>query len=204
MKSSFLRRPLWLACGLGLSLALAACGGKATFEVKGTIEGLQYDGMVLTNNGANDLPVPAKASSFAFPGSIEYGTPFNVVVKKQPDHQSCNFGSNTEPGGQVDTAGRQVAIKVVITCLLVTQPLGGSVTGLTADGLVLINGSNDQIGILKDATTYNFASQISYGTSYGISVLTQPTGLKCTVANPNGVVGDAAITNVNVSCVPAT
>ena len=204
MKSTFLRRPLLLACGLGLALALAACGGKATFEVKGTIAGLQYDGLVLTNNGANDLPVRANATSFAFPSSIEYGTPFSVAVKTNPLHQICSFGSVTEPGGQADTAGRQVAIKVVISCALVAQDLGGAVSGLTADGLVLINGSNDQIGVAKDATVYKFASAVPYGTSYGITVLTQPTGLKCSVTNPIGVVGDAAVTNVNVSCVPAT
>ncbi|MCU0755367.1 MAG: hypothetical protein MUE46_09625, partial [Xanthomonadales bacterium] len=38
------------------------------------------------------------------------------------------------------------------------------------------------------------------GANFNVSVLTQPTGQACTVANATGTVGTANVTNVNVSC----
>ncbi len=194
MSLLFLRRPLLLALALGLGLA--GCGGKAEFPVKGTITGLQYSGMVLTNNGGNDLPVAAGATSFTFPGAIEYGAAYDVNIKTPPLHQTCGRNNST------DTAGRQISINVEITCSLVVRPLGGTITGLTVDGLELNNGSEDRIAPLKDATSYQFRNPIAYGTSYSVTVLKQPPGLRCTVVNAGGEMADFDVANVNVSCVP--
>jgi len=200
MKLSSLRLP---ALALALGLTLAACGGgKAEFDVKGTIFGLAYPGLVLTNNGANDLAVADKASSFAFPGTIEYGTPYSVAIKKQPDHQTCGFGANNVPGSETETAGRQASINVLVTCVLNTAAIGGTVSGLTADGLQLNNGSDELKAVVKDATSYTFTNPLAFGTSYGISILAQPAGLTCRLENPVGTMGDAAITNINIICVP--
>lgn len=193
MKLSFLRQPLLLA--LVLTLGLAACGGKASFEVKGTVQGVNYPGLVLTNNGGGDLAVPAGATTFAFPGSIEYGTAYNVDFKSFPLHSTCTRGN------AADTAGRQASINVEIACGLVPHTLGGTITGLTADGLELINGSNDKVAPAKDATAYVMTGQIPFGTTYGVTVLKNPTGLKCTVANGVGVMGDDNLGNINVTCV---
>lgn len=43
---------------------------------------------------------------------------------------------------------------------------------------------------------------VPYGQTYGVVVVTQPTGAFCTVANPSGTMGDAAVTNINITCVP--
>ena len=198
MTFSFLRRPAALALVLGLGFAIAGCGGKAEFEVKGTITGLKYTGLVLMNNGGGDLPVPANATSFVFPGTIEYGTPYNVAVKANPLHSTCT------PSNFTDSAGRQATINVEITCLPTLHAVGGTVTGLTAEGLELNNGSEDRIAIPSGATSYAFAGKIAFATSYSVTVLKQPTGLKCSVSNQGGEMGDLDITNVNVSCVPAT
>ncbi len=195
MTFSFLRRPAALALALGL--AVAGCGGKAEFEVKGVITGLKYDGLVLVNNGGNDLKVAANATTFVFPGTIEYGTPYNVTVKTPPLHSTCT------PSNFTDSAGRQATINVEISCGLTPHTLGGTVTGLTAEGLELNNGSEDRIAIASGATSYAFAGKIPFATSYSVTILKQPTGLKCSVSNQGGEMGDVDIANINVSCVPA-
>ena len=198
MKSFFRRPALLLALVAGV--ALAACGGKAMFTVGGTISNLQYSGLVLTDGGKS-LPVAANSPSFAFPQGIEYGSTYNVVVGTQPLHEVCSVGNPT------DTAGRMAAIAIVISCSLQSYTVGGTVTGLTVDGLVLINGTNGGSVTVNASTTtdlpvFTFPAVI-YGVAYGVSVLTQPPGLTCTVApNGTGVMGDAAVTSVGVSCVP--
>jgi hypothetical protein len=180
-----------------LAATLAACGGKATFTIGGTITGLANPGLVLQNDGGDDLAVAAGASSYSFPHSISYGTEYHVTIKTQPDHMTCVV---PVPNG---SAGHTTSINVVISCSQNTYTLGGTVTGLTADNLVLVNGSAT-IPIAKGSTTFTVPGAIAVGDAYGLSVFTQPTGQKCSIANGSGVMGDANRNNVVVSCADNT
>jgi hypothetical protein len=98
------------------------------------------------------------------------------------------------------------AIQVGVACVLNSFTIGGTVSGLTVDGLVLTNGSTGGIAApLKNATTFSFANNpVDYGVAYGVTVLTQPAGLVCRVSpNGTGVMGDALVANIAISCVPA-
>lgn len=204
MTLSSLFRP---AAVLALALALTACGGKASFPIKGTVVNLLYPNLVLSTNGM-DLSVPAKAPTFSFPNTISYGDIYAITVSKQPDHQTCDTTDRTTGLNTAsDTAGRTAAINIVITCVTNTFTIGGDVSGLTTDGLVLTNGSTGgTVTVVKPTapattTSYIFSTPVTYGVAYGVTVLTQPTGATCTVSNPTGVMGDANISNINVSCV---
>jgi hypothetical protein len=197
--STFLR-PAALAA---LALTLAACGGKASFPVQGSVSGLAYDGLVLTTNGM-DLSVPKGATSFSFPNTISYGETYAVTIKAPPAHQSCTTVSqSTGLETSTGTAGLYASINIALSCYLNSYSIGGSVTGLTSEGLVLTNGSaGGTVTLVAAATTYSFATLVPYSTSYGVTVLTQPANDICTVSNPTGVMGDALINNINVTCVP--
>jgi len=161
----------------------------------------------VSNNGT-DLPVAAGATSFAFPKTIDYGMTYSVSVKTNPAHQSCLPYGADSTGTVTDTAGRMASINLAIVCALTSYTIGGPVTGLTADGLVLTNGSSGgTVTLAKDSTSYTFATPVAYGSSYGITVLTQPTDgtVVCSVAsNGTGVMGDAAVADIAVTCVPKT
>lgn len=192
MKSSFLRPALAFALALGLT----ACGGSASFSVNGTVTGLAYPGLVLTNNGVN-LPIAVGTTTFSFPGSLEYGETFNVQVKTNPPHQTC------EPDARynADTAGRTATINVPIRCLINAFSLGGTITGLTADNLVLTNGTaGGTVAIAKGAASFVFPAPVAFGQSYGVTVLTQPTGQSCVVTNGVGEMGDAKVDNIKLTC----
>jgi hypothetical protein len=209
---SYLIRP---AGALALALALASCGGgdDNKFTVEGTVENLLYGDLVLQNNGGQDLVVKPAAKAgdnvrFAFPNKIEYGDLYKVTVKTNPPHQTCEPLSNT----YTDTAGRLSEIDVRLGCRVNEFAIGGTITGLNKDttGLVLTNGSNTgtytpSLGALEGDKpfTYQLPVKIPYNVTYGVTVLTQPKGRFCTVANPSGTVGDKDIDNVNVTCVPA-
>lgn len=203
MKSSMMRPALVLALVLGL----AGCGGKAGFTIGGTVNGLQYQGLVLTSNGM-DLEVtpptpPNTAMNFSFPNQISYGDEYAVTVKTQPQHQFCAPNAYVRNSG---TAGRTASINTQFDCSLASHTIGGTISGLTADGLVLANGSTGgTLTVAKGATTFTMPVPVTYNVTYGITVQTQPTGLVCSVdSKGTGTMGDQNIADIGVTCVPQT
>ena len=97
------------------------------------------------------------------------------------------------------------AIDVGVFCSLNSYAIGGTITGLTSEGLVLTNGSvGGTFTATATATAFTLPA-VAYGSTYGVSVLTQPANDVCTVTqNGSGLMGDAAVTNIAVSCVPKT
>lgn len=81
--------------------------------------------------------------------------------------------------------------------------IGGKVTGLTTNGLVLANGANT-VTIAANQTSYTFPAQIGNYDSYSVSIQSGPTGLTCTLANNAGTATGVDITWINVSCTPNT
>jgi hypothetical protein len=209
---SILKKSILALCALTLAAGLSACGGgTSSYTITGTVTGLQYEGLVLRNNDANDLAVAplgldenknVKNVPYSFPGEVDYGKPYSVTVKDQPKHQRCELA-----GGTADTAGRLTAINAVISCALVSNAIGGKITGLAADNLVLTNGSTGgTFAVVKDANgaypaSFTFAALVTYGQTYGVTVLTQPAGQTCTITNGAGTMGDIAVDNIAINCV---
>lgn len=81
--------------------------------------------------------------------------------------------------------------------------LGGTVTGLTTNGLVLANGGGT-VTIPANATSYKFPDQIGAHSDYAITIASQPAGLTCAVSNPTGTATGVAITWANVICTQNT
>ena len=192
MKLSCLR-PL---AALLLTLGLAACGGKASYEVGGTISGLNNEGLILANGG-DSLPVPAGKTSFTFAKRIDYGTAYDITVKQQPAHMTCGIS------GGSGSAGHYINISAAVSCSQNSYTVGGTISGLTVEGLVLING-NTTTTVAKDATTFTMVGPVAYGDTYGISVSVQPKGLLCVVqpGTGGGTMGEANVTAVKIACNP--
>lgn len=214
MTFSTFMRPAALA--VIATLTLAACGGKATFPINGNIatttaadgvvsSTLLYDGLVLQSNGMS-LSVPKGAKTFSFPNTISYGETYAVTVSTRPAHQNCTtIDQSTSLETANGTAGLYTSINISLTCFLDTHAIGGTISGLTDATLsvVLTNGTAGGTATLAGAAAayaYTFATPVTYNSSYGVTVLTQPVGYTCTVANPSGVMADLDISNINVVC----
>jgi hypothetical protein len=230
MKFHLLRPALVLAS----SLVLASCGGggSETYPVKVTVSNVLYKGLILTTNGQELAVDPAAKAGdtvvLNFPKGLDYGTYYNVIPKggtaaggggSQPAHQNCiTNGYPREYGTAGQTASlesaRTPAIEVFYNCDILKYELSGTITGLdSADAsITLINGSNSQTTVTGNATTVTtntpikFAlSPVAFGTSFGVSILTQPKGYTCTIANNTGTM-DADLeakkgkTDVAVTC----
>lgn len=201
MKSLYLRSSVALACALGL----ASCGGgDDNLLLGGFVVGLLKDGLVIQNKGGPDLAIPKGTSRFTFPQLISSDSDFEVTIKAEPPSTKCQV---------INGKGRSGAYSVTsveIHCLTTSYDLGGTISGLDSDGLVLINGSAQQ-KILAGATSFTMtkykagttepeSGQVPDGQPYGITILEQPAGRTCSVANGTGTMGSTAVTNIAVTC----
>jgi hypothetical protein len=80
--------------------------------------------------------------------------------------------------------------------------IAGTVSGLTGTGLVLQNNGADSLGITADGS-FTFSTTIADGSTYNVTVLTQPSSPNqiCSVTNAAGTIAGANVTNVLVNCV---
>lgn len=77
--------------------------------------------------------------------------------------------------------------------------LGGTILGLTGSGLVLQN-NGSELSISSDASTFQFPEPILYGSSYNVTVQTQPPGFNCVVSNGYGSSITADVSNILITC----
>ena len=129
-----------------------------TYTIGGTVSGLSGAGLVLQNNGGNNLSVSANGS-FTFTTAIASGSTFNVTVFSQPSNpaQTCvvTAGSGTVASANVTS--------VVVTCTTNTYTIGGTISGLSGTGLVLQNNGGNNLTVSAGATSFTFTTAIASG-----------------------------------------
>jgi hypothetical protein len=138
----------------------------------------------------------------------------------QPQHQNCAPTLFPAYG----TAGQLAKIDIRYLCVIKTYPLSGTVNGLVGTGLVLANGStastitvNPDLDANQNPKPVTLTmNPVPFNTTYGVTVLTQPTNPSqiCTVTGgANGMGGgtmDAAaeaangVNNLVVTCVKSS
>ncbi len=184
---------------LTLPVLLNACGGgggggsPATYTLGGAITGLTTSGLILVN-GSDTVSPAAAATTFTFGTAVVSGATYSVSVQTQPTNATCTVsaGSGSMPAAAVTS--------VQVSCNPNTFQVGGTISGLSAAGLVLANGS-DTVSSASGATSFVFSKRVTVGISYAVTVTSQPTGLSCTVTSGAGT-ANADVNNVAVSCKP--
>lgn len=167
-----------------------------TFSVGGSVSNLLGSGLVLQNNGGDDLAVRSNGP-FTFSRELADGASYQVTVRTQPSDpaQTCTV---TRGSGLV--AGRDVA-DVAVTCSTSDFTIGGSVRDLSGSGLVLLNNGSDALTI--DASgPFTFGAPLPTGAVYNVTIATQPAdpAQTCEVENGAGVVVNRNIEDVLVRC----
>lgn len=167
------------------------------FTIGGTVGGLAGSGLVLQNNGADDLSINTDAP-FTFATAVQTGRPYNVTVARQPTGpaQECSV---TNGSGVV---GSDNVTNIEVRCVTIEFTVGGSVSGLAGSGLRLQNNGGDTLAIAANGR-YTFPTSLRTGSTYSVTVTSQPASptQECTVSNGSGTITNANITNANVSCV---
>jgi serine/threonine protein kinase, bacterial len=197
----FLAFSLWAAVACSLSgcwwngdarTASAPTAPPSTYSVGGTISGLTQSGLVLSD-GPDSLTVAANATTFVFATSLAAQATYAVAVSTQPAGATCTV---TNGSGTIAAAA---VTNIQVTCTALTHHLGGTLTGLSAAGLVLANGS-DTVSPSVGATSFTFAQPVAEGANYAVTVRTQPAGAICSISGGSGSMGTSDVTAVHVTC----
>jgi 6-phosphogluconolactonase (cycloisomerase 2 family) len=194
-----------------VALSLAACGGgggggstpssqtttppPTQYTIGGSVTGLSGTGLVLQDNGGDNLTVSA-SGPFTFATKLNSGAAYNVTVMTQPSGQTCTVANGT---GTASGNVTNVAVSCTNSSSNVT--IGGTVTGLSGTGLVLQDNGGDNLTV-NQSGAFTFATALASGTAYAVTVFTQPTSptQTCTVASGTGTTSTTNVTSVAVTC----
>src|SRR5947209_16836982 len=111
-------------------------------------------------------------------------------TRRSSDLCSVANGTGTVAGANVSS--------VTVSCATNTFTVGGTISGLSGT-VVLQNNGGDNLTISVNGS-FAFAAALINPSPYAVTVLAQPAGQTCTVANGSGTLAGANITNVTLTC----
>lgn len=132
-----------VCCGcLGCSSSSRSTTSTQTFTIGGTVSGLSGTGLVLQDNGANDLPISTN-DAFVFTTPVASGGAYAVTVSTQPQSpaQSCVVTSGT------GTAAANVT-NVLVSCAALVSTKWSVGNAVSAASL---NNTDADTSIIRDA-----------------------------------------------------
>jgi hypothetical protein len=153
------------------------------FTLSVMVTGLSGGSLVVQDNLNDQLTFTTSTNSTqAFATEYASGQPYSVFGITQPTGEVCSLGSNS--------SGTMTAnVTVVATCTsgVAMDSIAVAVTGLTGT-LVMQDDKGDNLTFTAN-TSQTFATQYVSGTTYNVSVKTQPSGQSCSLsANASGTI----------------
>ncbi len=169
-------------------------------QIGGTVTGLLGSGLVLQDDGADNLAVSANGT-FAFATSLASGMPYGVSVLTPPinPYQDCVIANGT------GTTAASDVTNLVVTCKTNANPaysIGGMITGITGAGAVVLqDNARDNITVSTDGA-FQFPTPIPSGSGYSVtaSSIAAQQSETCAFTNASGIVGKGAVNNIAIAC----
>jgi hypothetical protein len=164
--------------------------------VSGQIAGLRGSGLVLQNNGTDELPVSVGQGRFQFAIPVASGAAYNIQVKENPSgpSQTCTLARGAGIIAAVDVTNAK------LSCTTSQFKVRGEVRGLEGKNLILQNNAGDDVRIDRSGA-FEFAQALESSTPYSVTIKSQPVGPEqsCRVASGAGTIG-AADARVVIEC----
>lgn len=162
-----------------------------TYSAGGSVAGLV--GTVGLQNDGSDSLVIAGNGAFTFTAPVAQGGTYSVTVQTQPATQTCTVANGAGIMGGANVTN------IAVTCSMNAYTAGGALSGLSGTVTLQNNGTNGTP--LSADGSFTFSTPIAEGSTYNVTVQTQPVAQTCTVNNGSGTMGGADVTNVSVNCV---
>ena len=169
-----------------------------TYSIGGAVTGLTGT-LVLKNNNADPTTVTSDGV-YVFKTEVAYGAMYDVAISQQPTGQICSFS-----GSHSGTPSANVT-NVNIACTAIKHNINVLITGLTGS-LTLRLDYNDGSGVVttmpsfSSDNTYTLKSNAPYGSTYDVTIDTNPPAEFCVVTDGSGTVTNSAAL-ISVDCQP--
>jgi hypothetical protein len=138
--------------------------------------------LVMQDNNADTLTFTTNTTQ-TFLSTYASGSAYSVSVKTQPVGQTCTLSSNAS-----GTITSNITVTATCTTSIVNYTISVAVTGLTSGTLVVQDSQSDSLTFTTNSTQ-SFAKQYASGSTYSVSVTTQPAGQTCTLSsNASGTI----------------
>jgi len=188
------RLKFWCLAGTMLALA-AGCGSSSPKTGGGDSGPAPGDGSADTGNVSGDTGTGGDTGEGSDTGTgADTGTGSDTGT-------SDDTGTGSDTGTGLDTGTpSDTGLGGDTNAALYT--VGGSLSGLNGT-LVLQDNSADNLTLTANGT-FTFATALSTGSPFDVTVLTQPTGELCAVMGPSGTINGANVTTVTIICAPVS
>jgi hypothetical protein len=169
-----------------------------TYSLGGIVSGLTAGMQVtLDDNGADALTVMANGA-FTFVTPVAAQASYSITVGTQPTGQTCTVSA---------ASGNNVlnnVNSVVVTCSTDTYTIGGSLTGLSSGAQITLDDNGADPLVLTADGAFTFATPVTYGGSYAVTIGTQPNGQICTISSGSGSNVSANQSGISVNCITSS
>lgn len=181
-------------------LQLRSLVNTGPYKISVTVSGLLGSGLTLDLNSGAETIVVNSDGGYEFTTALTTGSNFNVTIKTQPTLpvQTCSVS------GGMGVVGFGNINSIIVNCDPLRYTIGGTITGLDGiTGLILTNsvdGSTLSVAVASGA--FAFTQTYLDGTTYNVSVSTQPNHpvQNCVTTNGVGTIAGANITNITIAC----
>lgn len=168
----------------------------SSFKISGTVSGLgQSDSVELKNN--SESLIITQNGNFQFTNLLNPNENYSITISKQPSQKNCEVTNGT---GVI--SGKDIQNVTVVCTATGTISIGGTVANLVG-AVVLQNNSSNNLTLSSNGS-FTFTTLQSPGSSYSVTILTQPNTYTCFVLNGSGIVSSSNITNININCTANT
>lgn len=162
-----------------------------TLVLGGIVSGLESGESVDLRLNLNELLTISANGNFSFVDKFSIGAEYNISIISQPENTVCAIENAS------GTFASENISNIVVACERPQFSVGGSVLGLTGS-LQLQLGA--EVLIINSPGNFLFNTELSLGSFYSVSIVSQPVNQTCVLSGAQGVIPDQSVTSVNVSC----
>ena len=163
------------------------------YNISVTVSGLAASGLTLQDNGASTLSISANGT-YNFNTPVASGSGYSVTVASEPLGQSCAV---TNGMGTVESSN---VSNVAVTCVSNLYQIGGTLGGLLSGRSIVLQDNGGNSTTVSANGPFMFSTPVASGSTYSVTIFTQPVGQTCSVAMGSGVVAGTNVSSVTVTC----
>lgn len=165
-----------------------------TFTVSGTVSGLAEE-IQLTLNEAENLMI-SEDGDFSFDTQFLDGNIYTVTFQAASEQAACVLTNG------VGTIAQSDVTDVTLSCPNAVGEqfgVGGSVSGLV--GSLRLESNFGEVVTISGNGSFEFTQPLPENTPYSIAVISDPAEQTCSLTGGDGIIADADVNNLQVSCV---